>query len=253
MKTFLTFCLRYRAIPASVTRKERRHITMNWRALSLGLAAFGALSTKAASVSYGPDNISSTQTDWTQSINFPQFDPSLGTLTQIDFSINGTLTGTAKAENTGNGSITPTLNLAATMSLSDSLGTVLAQTKPLVANTASLTAFDEAFDFGGTSGVTFSGLSQSYSTNTIATAAGDLALFKGNGSISLNYGSAGASQVLNGGGNIITQFITSSDGNASITYEYTPVEVPEASTWAVIGFVGFAGGFTYLRRRKAQA
>jgi hypothetical protein len=176
----------------------------------------------------------------------------LGTLTQVDFNINGTLTGTAKIENQGNGSITPTLDLSASIKILDSLSTILAQTTPLVANTLTLSNYDGQLDFGGTSGHTFSGLSQAYSTNTVATTPADLALFKGTGNISLTFSATGTSQVLNGGGNIINQFITSADGNASITYEYSTA-VPEASTWAAMGFVGFVGGFTYLRRRKAQA
>jgi hypothetical protein len=122
----------------------------------------------------------------------------------------------------------------------------------LVANSPTLLPFDGTVDFGGTSGASFSGLNQSYSANTVATAPVDLALFQGKGLISLTLGSVGTSQVLNGEGIIITSFGTESDGHATITYEYTPVEVPEpeASTWAAIGCACAAGGLTYFRRRR---
>jgi hypothetical protein len=38
---------------------------------------------------------------------------------------------------------------------------------------------------------------------------------------------------------------------ATVKVTYTYSDVPEASTYAALGFLGLAGGFTYLRRRQA--
>ena len=203
-------------------------------------------------------NIVSTATDWNKIVNVPKFDSSLGTLASISYTITGTLTGTAQASNNSSQSgITVKLNLEADLLLTDPSLNTLVESFPLVKSTNSLSAWDGVTtlpDYSAPSGVTISGISTNYTTSALFTSIsnpGELALFTGTGNIPLNM-SAGGLSFASGGGNVTSTFTTFADATVQVVYNYTTA-VPEASTWAAIGFVGLAGGATYLRRRQSKA
>lgn len=213
--------------------------------LGIGVGVLiAAASVQAATVSHGPYSIALSSTNWTDSISVPQFDPGLGTLTQIDFSLSGHVEGSAKFESLDASPATVDMALKATITLQrpdlSSLVTVIP-----VANTSdNVAAFDGTMDFGGVSGKTYTGLS---GDDVLAFSSppplADLALFTGLGSINLPVSATGTS-IGSGAGNLITQFLTSASAEASVTYHYDPV--PEPASLALLA----AGGLMALRRRR---
>ena len=212
-------------------------------AVCAGVLTFAA-GVQAATISHGPFNIALSSTNWANSLNVPQFNPALGTLTQIDFSLSGHVEGTAKFESLDASPATINLSLQATISLQrpdlSSLVTVIP-----VANTSdNVSAYDNTMDFDGSSGKTYSGLS---GNDTLMFSSppplADLALFTGVGSINLPVSATGSSSG-SGAGNLITQFLTSASAEASVTYHYTPA--PEPASLALLAL----GGSVALRRRR---
>lgn len=179
----------------------------------------------AASVSYGPYSVPLTNTDWTTSILLQQFDPSLGTLNSISFTLDGHAEGTAKFESEDLSPTTVTMDLSAILELQRPDLTNLVVTIPVVSTSDDVTAYDNVFDYGGTSGRTYTNLSANKSESATTSSASDKTLFTGTGFITLPVVGNGASTG-SGGGNLTTQFTTQASASASVTYDYTAVPEP---------------------------
>ena len=207
-----------------------------------------ALPAGAATVSYS-DTILSKTTNWLDSFTLSKFDGSLGTLNSITLTLQGTVLGDAKFESLDASPTTVTLNLTSTLILKRPDGSTLVQVIPLVSTTDNASAFDTAINFGGTSGKTYTGL-----TNTITDSftsplpASDLALFTGalGDTIILPITATGYSTG-SGSGNLITQFSTNASAYATVVYDYTPVPEPSSMVALLAGMGGLAG---LIRRRR---
>ena len=213
---------------------------------SVAALADGSITNTAAVVN--------TTTTWQSTLTIPQFDSSLGTLASITYTITGTVTGTAQASNNSTSSTDDvTLNLSAKLRLSDSLGTTLVQSVPLLSTDELLAKGDGTGDvphYVAPSGITLNGLSVGY--NQVNSSSSDLGLFIGTGTIDLTMKATAQSGGIGDSGNDTFNFTTFADASITVVYNYT-TPVPEASTWAAIGFIGMAGGATYLRRRQLKA
>jgi hypothetical protein len=216
-----------------------------------GLSLAAALSANAATATYTVfDNTGVTPTtNWTDTFTIPQFD-AVGldaTLVSVQYTLTANVLGTARAESLDAGSASITLNISATVTVSGpSLASLVSI--PTGSQLFAATAFDGSIDFGGASGATFPGLTGSDSDSGTLTG-GSLLPYLGVGNVAGSIGANGTSSG-SGAGNLITQFATAAGAKLEITYTYNQNEVPEASTWAAIGFVAFVGGSTFLRRRN---
>ena len=191
--------------------------------------------------------------DWTALIAVPKFDPALGTLNSIVFSMTGLVQGAARGENTGTSSGSEVkLSLASGLTLTrPGGGPALVVATPLAINLFSASVFDGVVDFAGTSGATFSGLLGTKFNSARYESAADLALFTGAGTIDLPLSAVGASRAT-GGGTIISLFDTESRGEVTVSYRYTSSSaVPEPRVYGAVGAL-LCAGFAALRRLRAK-
>jgi hypothetical protein len=184
---------------------------------------------------------------WTEDMIIPKFDPTLGTLNSITFTLQGTVTGDAKFESRDKDPSTVTMDLAAKIELQRPNNSTLVQIIPLAATSDNVTAYDGTTDFGGTSGKTYTGLSATQTDSSVSPPpAGDLTLFTGPGNITLKVKARSASDA-SGPGNLVTQFSTNAGALATVVYDYTPVPEPTGMIAMLAGFGGLVG---FIRRRR---
>ncbi len=194
--------------------------------------------------------------DWSSTLTLPKFNPALGTLNSITFRMTGTVQGSAQSENTSPSSgADVTLNLSASLQLFRPGGTDIANrlvvSTPSEIRTFSAGTYDGVTDFAGSSGVTFSGLSNSKVNSAVYTSDADKALFTGLGTINLPITALGKSRAT-GGGSAISVFDTQARGDVTVTYNYgsVPPPVPEPRVYGAFGVLVCAG-LAALRRRQA--
>jgi hypothetical protein len=201
--------------------------TTLFRSLAAG-SALAALATTAAAQTTQQQCFTATvplqSTNWNTTMTFPKFDPALGTLQQIDFTLSGNVQGTARAESLDASPTVVTTNFQAQITLTRPDMSVIVVTIPIATFMDSFTAFDGTIDFGGTSGATHANITANASnTATSPPPITDLALFTGlpnnPGTISLPVLAAGTSNA-SGSGNVITQFTTMADASCTVCYTY---------------------------------
>ena len=213
-----------------------------------GLLAFAA-SAQAATVSFSVDRPLGL-TDWSDSLALNKFDTSLGHLTSISITLNGTVSGIGRAESLDDDISNVQLSLASTVTLHRPDSSTLVVANPLFTQNFALDGFDGTIDFAGASGGSTGLRSASASNAFTSTSASDFALFSahGGGLIHLGIGALGSSDAT-GSGNLVTSFQTSAGARATVTYNYAPV--PEPETYAMmltgLGLLAFAS-----RRRTAN-
>jgi hypothetical protein len=209
-------------------------------AVTIGLVSTASAFGTTLTVS---DTVPIQSTNYSSSVSIQQFDPSLGVLNSILFHLEGTVQGGAKFESLDAAPATITMNLQSSITLQRPDTSILAVVLPLVQTVDNATAYDNTFDFGGTSGKTYTGLTNTAFTNAVSPPPlSDLALFTGLGNIVLPVIANGTSNG-SGAGNLILQFNTSAGAYVEVTYDYT---VPEPSALGLLSF-----GALMLRRRRA--
>ena len=139
------------------------------RTLILGLTLCLCAATAAQSASIvRTDSVPLTKTNWTQSLTVPQFDPALGTLQSVKFTLGSHVEGSAKFESLDAASATVTMKMAATVRLSRLDATAIVATTPTSTTVDTVARFDGTIDFDGTSGKTYPSLfadaSESYTS-----------------------------------------------------------------------------------------
>ncbi|MBN2377995.1 MAG: choice-of-anchor E domain-containing protein [Sedimentisphaerales bacterium] len=190
------------------------------------------------------DSISLTATNWSDVVTVPKFDPALGVLQSIVFDMEAMVNGVAGFENRDDNSATITLELIAIVTLKNPGGGNLLVTIPTASVTETVAFYDDNLDFTGSSGRTYSDLTDSETETFTSFAPADLALFTGLGDINLDVSAKGASSA-SGSGNLVLFFSTLASADITVNYLY----IPEASTI----FILVLGGVIVFRRPKSYS
>lgn len=214
-------------------------------AIAMTSALVAAAAANAATVTYS-GGIALATTNWSQNPTLPQFDNTAGgsfdgfVLTGVELTLTGTVNGDIKFESLDAAPATVNYSISANMTIAGP-GGANGIALPVAGGSFNATAFDGNQDFGGTSGATFVGL-----TNTDSTTATPFifAPYIGNSTIALTVAATGTSGG-SGAGNLIQQFATNASAEYSVKYTYEPVPAPAAA--ALLGLGGLIAG----RRRRA--
>jgi hypothetical protein len=221
---------------------------------SLGLGS----SAQAATFSPSTVSVPVQLTNYTKSVSVAKFDPSLGVLQSVLLTFNGKVTGDIRVDNASPSPATGTLKLASQLKLSQlNLGGPLSPVITLAPfDSAPFSVSGDDGDVNGTS--TYTGTDSQITSNLQGiqtgtktyTAAADLAVFAGSGSIDFDVAaSADSSVISNDSGNLDTRFRTNAGADFTITYTYAPpVRVPEASANIGIGLLAAGVMMTQLKR-----
>lgn len=219
-------------------------------ALAAALMVATATASGAATISFS-DTVAVQPTNWSETASVNKFDPSLGTLTSVKFTLFGEVIGDASAESLDASPSQVTLEVEARITatgpgLPGDLGVVI----PVTSVVENFTAFDGVNDFDGTSGASFTGLTGDDTVVNVYNDAATLAFFTGLGTADINLTGEGTSSG-SGSGNLITQFATSAGG--TITVEYTfddgdmaPIPLPAGAPL----LLGALAGLYLVRRRR---
>lgn len=211
------------------TMSTTRSLLSLFGALALGGAASAQTATQCFT-----DSIPLQPTNFSTTVSIPKFNPALGTLISIQFTLSGNVQGSANAESLDASPSIVNTQSSANITLTRPDLTVLVVTTPIANFSDAFTAFDGAIDFAGTSGVSHTGINVSDSDSAISPPpVTDLALFTGAGNIVLPVTAVGTSQA-NGAGNLITQFSTSAAASVEVCYTYE-VNTPPVFTEPTCG------------------
>ena len=215
--------------------------------ISLCLIVLLAGAGLCATESYSYD-IPMAATGWTQDIVLPQFNTALGTLNSITLSLNGSILGSFRFENTGSSSGTPTLTTSSLLTIKRLDGTTLLEANPVASITETVGPYDGITNFEGTSGRTYNNqpASDSVVLNLLPSSS-DFSLFTGTGNLTLPVSTSGSSWVT-GGGNLAVLFLCDTGASGTVIYDYTPVPEPSGIIAMLAGLTGLAG--VVARRRK---
>ena len=188
--------------------------------------------------------------DWNIPITVPKFNPALGFLDNITFSLTGFVEGSARLENTSPSSGSDVkLTLASSLKLTrpgDAAPLVVAT--PIVINNFAASPFDGVVDFAGSSGTTLAAISGSKFNKFDYNSDADKTLFTGLGSITLPLSAVGTSRA-NGGASTISFFDTRTRGEVTVTYNYHAV--PEPRVYGMMGAM-LCAGFALLRQLRSK-
>jgi hypothetical protein len=214
---------------------------------SLLLASFLAVSAQAQQVVTYFASVPQSTTNWTRSLQLPQFDPALGTLSQVKLLLDGEVWQSLFGENMSAGSSSYDFTTTATFKLDRSGGPTLLTTVPLVFNRAGpIGGFDGGLDFGGTSGVTFDQHALAQSGTYIDLNHLD---YIGLGNCDFIASASGVSSLISGG-NFAKSATTSAAASIGVEYTYAPI--PEPSTYAaLLGAVALT--FVTIRKRRVAS
>jgi hypothetical protein len=180
-------------------------------------------------------------TDWLGTLTFPQFDPALGTLTEVDISLTGAMQTQLTVQ-----------NVDSELPSSGHTNTHLVFT----VQDAGLNLHDPSIDMSGPSfaysldpgdSLTSGVLTKSLSITEIYTGPAILAEFSGPGVFSLNASTFTETALFSTGGNTESEQVTEAGLTGTVTYQYD-VAVPEPVTMvsALLAAGGLGG---YVRHR----
>ena len=216
------------------------------------ILALAAVSTLAAGVARADFSSYSTNS-LPGVITVPKFNPTLGHLDSITFSMTGHVQGRSQVENLGPAS-GPEVKLTLGSSLALTRpggGAPLVVATPIVINTFTLGAFDGVFDYAGASGATFSGLTGSKFNQFSYASDADKALFTGTGNTDLLLSAVVFSHI-NVGSPVVSHFDTETRALVTVVYNYSRSSaVPEPRVYGAVGAL-LCAGFAMLRQLRSK-
>jgi protocatechuate 3,4-dioxygenase beta subunit len=186
-----------------------------------------------------------TATNWSGSQTVPQFDTSLGTLTEVDITVSDPLTSTIKIENLDSAAATIHASVTGTAVLTGPSLTGLSSNLSAT-QTFNAAAFDGTIDFGGPSGETVGPITTPASGSITLTKASDLAPYLGSGTVTLTE-TAQASSSASGSGNLVLSVNTTVGTQVTVTYHYIPSNNLPAGSYTIVQTsdpTGFLDGAT---------
>jgi len=165
-------------------------------------------------------SVPATLTNFSKPLSLAQFEPSLGTLTGVDVTVDGALTSQISAENTSHSAPASIASvISGTLTLTAPGGISLAA--PLNNPGASFGAatYDGTTDYAGTSGHDFGAQTASVTKSVSLSGSNgdDLSPFVGTGTLPASF-AAEATSTASGGGNLMV--LTNSTATATITVTY---------------------------------
>lgn len=183
----------------------------------------------------------SAKTNQIQVGSLPQFDPALGTLTEIDVSINGQITSDIKVENRDSSAATITGTVAGNVAVSGpDFYSAFATTSQN--QTFNASAFDGVLDFAGTSGKDFGAISVPGTRAFILGTATQIADYTGTGTLTI-YEEAQATSGATGGGNLTASIDSSASATVTVTYRYIPENNLPPGAYTIVQVTQPAGTF----------
>ncbi len=176
-------------------------------------------------------------------LTFSQFDSTLGTLTGVSLTVNGTISSNISVSNTAATPSSGTVRTESIYSLVDP-GSLLNLGPDLI--TAS-----QSYSLDPGQSINIGPFTKSGSDTQSYTLQAILDEFTGVGSISLGLSSVTSTLLGNTGGNTSSNQVTTASASGTVTYTYTQSQgVPEAGTTAVLGLGSLAGAGTLMARRR---
>jgi len=182
--------------------------------------------------------ISLTTTDWGSSLDFPKFDSSLGTLTQVELDLNGHLETTITVTNSAASASSGTAQTEVQFTVQDGGSNLIVPELDLLSSPAY--SYSLAPGGSSTSGL----ITKNGSSSDMYSLPAVLAEFNGPGTITLSASTFTQTLLANTGGNTAADQVTSASLTGSVIYTYTPV--PEPGTLVLLG-IAVAGLFGFRR------
>lgn len=200
-------------------------VTSPGRRALLGVLAPAVLAASSPAVQQQvcyTDEIPLAPTNWVRTFTLPKFDPDLGLLVGIRFTLSAEAQGTASVESLDGAPTTVNSAFMAELTLTRPDLSVIVVTTPVANFTDNLSSFDGVIDFAGTSGRMHQGiLTADSDTANSPPPRSDLPIFTGPpgnpGTIDLPVFARGISTAT-GSGNLITQFQTSASSQVEVCY-----------------------------------
>jgi hypothetical protein len=172
-------------------------------------------------------------TNWTRNLSIPRFDPSLGTLTEVEIINEGDLTAQIQVESKDSTPQTVTGTVSGTLTLSGP-GVSSLVTSTSHSETFSAAAYDGTPDYGGKSGHDFGPQTASGSKTITLTAASLLAQYTGSGSVTFTEKATGTSSATSTGGNLQDLIQEQGEGAVTVIYHYLPNNCLQPGSYTIV-------------------
>jgi hypothetical protein len=205
----------------------KRNVT--WVCLLAALIVPGV--SLASTISYTATPIAATSTDWQLPLDFPKFDPSLGTLVSVELQLDAACDSLVTVSNTSATSSSKGWAMSEVTVTAQGVGSLVDMVTPQIKFTLAP---------GGSISAT---LHATGSSDDTFTDAATLAAFTGTGTIPLLTTAEAYTIVAYNGGNTSATQLTTASASGTVVYQY---EVPEPMTLSLLAL-----GVPFLRRRGA--
>jgi len=216
------------AVLARLGRRGPRGLRILAAACAGALLLLPAAVASAATQTF-TDSVSLQTTNWSDSVTVPKFDPRLGQLQQVRLAFLGHVEGDVRFESLDAAPATVTSELRSEISLRRPDRSPIVVSLPASSHSTSLSAFDGALDFAGTSGRDFPDEVAEDDQSAALSSPADRALFTASSAeenITLPVDAVGRSTAT-GAGNLTAQFQTSASASLTVTYVYNAVPVAQ--------------------------
>jgi len=216
----------------------------------LTFAMILVVSVACADVVWSPaynDTQPMTATPWDVTLSFPQFDPALGTLLEVKYTLVSALLGQGGIENQNEesgGSYSFTIRNRVTVddpSSSQVINLAVESTQ-----NGTLSAYDSTTDYDGASGDSFTNVTANATDSWLISSG--LGAWIGVGTVNADTSARASFEVSGDVAGDAVAFVQN-DGSASLTLEYKYDEIPEPGTLALLAF-GIPALAAWRKRRK---